>query len=62
MALIVQKYGGTSVGSVERVRAVAKHIATFKENGHDLIITVSDTGIGMSKEGVENLFNSSHTN
>ncbi|MBR6756681.1 MAG: aspartate kinase [Peptococcaceae bacterium] len=41
MALIVQKYGGTSVGSVERVRAVAKHIATFKENGHDLIITVS---------------------
>jgi len=41
MALIVQKYGGTSVGTVERVKAVAKHIESFRKAGHDMIITVS---------------------
>ena len=41
MALIVQKYGGTSVGSVERIQEVAKKIKRFKDAGNDLIITVS---------------------
>ena len=41
MALIVQKYGGTSVGTVERVKCVAKHIESFRKAGHDTIITVS---------------------
>ena len=41
MALIVQKYGGTSVGSVERIQEVAKKIKIFKDAGNDLVITVS---------------------
>lgn len=41
MALIVQKYGGTSVGTVERVKCVAKHIESFRNAGHNMIITVS---------------------
>ena len=44
MALIVQKYGGTSVKTVERVKHVAKHIESFRNAGHDLIITVSAPG------------------
>jgi len=39
--LIVQKYGGTSVGSVERIKEVAKRIAKSKKEGHDLVIVVS---------------------
>lgn len=41
MALIVQKYGGTSVGNAERVKCVAEHVAKFKKDGHDVIVTVS---------------------
>ena len=41
MALIVQKYGGTSVGSVERIQEVAKKIKRFKDAGNDLVITAS---------------------
>lgn len=41
MALIVQKYGGTSVGSTERIQNVAKRIAKWKKNGHDIIVVVS---------------------
>lgn len=41
MALIVQKFGGTSVGSVERIQQVAQKIKTFKEAGNDLVIVVS---------------------
>jgi len=41
MALIVQKYGGTSVGSVERIRNVAKRIAKWKAAGHDLVVVPS---------------------
>ncbi len=39
--LIVQKYGGTSVGSLERIKNVAKRIAKFKDEGHDVVVTVS---------------------
>ena len=41
MALIVQKYGGTSVGTVERINAVADKVAGFRDNGDDLIVVVS---------------------
>jgi aspartate kinase len=41
MALYVQKYGGTSVGSVERIKAVAGKVKTFKDQGHDIVVTVS---------------------
>ncbi|SFM16086.1 aspartate kinase [Halopseudomonas yangmingensis] len=41
MALIVQKFGGTSVGTVERISQVAEKIKGFKAQGHDLVIVVS---------------------
>lgn len=41
MALIVQKFGGTSVGSVERIQQVAQKIKKFKAEGNDLVIVVS---------------------
>ena len=44
MALLVQKFGGTSVGSVERIQAVARRIAACKQDGHELVIVVSAMG------------------
>ncbi len=41
MALIVQKYGGTSVGSTERIAAVADKIIATRSQGHDLVVVVS---------------------
>jgi aspartate kinase len=41
MALIVQKYGGTSVGTTERIKNVAARIARFKAAGHQLVVVVS---------------------
>ncbi|HEX8963954.1 MAG TPA: aspartate kinase [Rhodocyclaceae bacterium] len=41
MALIVQKYGGTSMGSPERIRNVAKRVARWKAQGHQLVVVVS---------------------
>ena len=41
MALIVQKYGGTSVGSIDRIRSVAKRVARFHREGHQLVVVVS---------------------
>lgn len=41
MALYVQKYGGTSVGTVERIEAVADKIQGFKQQGHDVVVAVS---------------------
>ncbi|MCF6258255.1 MAG: aspartate kinase [Gammaproteobacteria bacterium] len=41
MALIVQKYGGTSVGSVERIEHVAEKIAAFGAQGHKVVVVVS---------------------
>ncbi len=41
MALIVQKFGGTSVGSVERVKNVARRVAKWKAAGHDLVVVPS---------------------
>ena len=41
MALIVQKYGGTSVGSVERIKAVAERIKRTQAGGHRVVVVVS---------------------
>ena len=41
MALIVQKYGGTSVGSIERIKNVACRIARFQSSGHQIVVAVS---------------------
>jgi aspartate kinase len=41
MSLIVQKYGGTSVGSVERIRTVAERVARTRGAGHDVVVVVS---------------------
>jgi len=56
MALIVQKYGGTSVGSIERIKNVAQRVARFKAQGHQVVVVVSAmTGetnrlVGLAKE------------
>ncbi len=41
MALIVQKYGGTSVGSIERIEAVAEKVIASKNQGHKVVVVVS---------------------
>ena len=41
MALIVQKYGGTSVGTVERIQAVAEKVAGFHKQGDQVVVVVS---------------------
>ncbi len=41
MALIVQKYGGTSVGTVEKIKNVAKRVARTKAEGNDVVVVVS---------------------
>ncbi len=41
MALIVQKYGGTSVGTIERIEAVAQKVAAARKRGDDIVVVVS---------------------
>ncbi|NIO17099.1 MAG: aspartate kinase, partial [Deltaproteobacteria bacterium] len=41
MALVVQKFGGTSVGSIEKIRNVAGIVARTKDAGNDVIVVVS---------------------
>ena len=56
MALIVQKYGGTSVGSTERIKGVARRVAKYKALGHQVVVVVSAMSgetnrlIGLAKE------------
>ena len=56
MALIVQKYGGSSVGSLDRIRNVASRIKKLREEGHQVVAVVSAMGgvtdklIGMATE------------
>jgi aspartate kinase len=56
MALIVQKYGGTSVGSTDRIRNVAKRVAHHRRAGHQLVVVVSAMSgetnrlLGLAKE------------
>jgi aspartate kinase len=44
MALIVQKYGGTSVGNADRIRNVARRIAAARDAGNDVVVVVSAMG------------------
>ncbi|HKK23173.1 MAG TPA: aspartate kinase [Pseudohaliea sp.] len=41
MSLIVQKFGGTSVGTIERIEQVADKVARFRADGHDVVVVVS---------------------
>lgn len=41
MSLLVQKYGGTSVGSIERIEQVAEKVAGFRAQGHDMVVVLS---------------------
>ena len=56
MALIVQKYGGTSVGSTERIKSVATRVAKWQVQGHQVVVVVSAMSgetnrlIGLAKE------------
>jgi aspartate kinase len=56
MALIVQKFGGTSVGSPERIKAVAQRVARWKAKGHQVVVVPSAMAgetnrlIGLAKE------------
>ncbi len=58
--LIVQKYGGTSVANLERIRNVAERVAEYKRAGHDLVVVVSamagetDRLINLAKSITEN--------
>ncbi|MCV6611371.1 MAG: aspartate kinase [Amphritea sp.] len=60
MALFVQKYGGTSVGTVERIQSVADKVKGFREAGHDVVVVVSAMSgetnrlIGLAKEMQDN--------
>jgi aspartate kinase len=60
VALIVQKYGGTSVGSTDRIKNVAKRVAKFKAKGHQVVVVLSAMSgetnrlIGLAKEIQEN--------
>ena len=55
MALIVQKYGGTSVGNIERIEKVAEKVIGWRERGHQMVVVVSamsgetDRLIGLAK-------------
>jgi aspartate kinase len=60
MALVVQKYGGTSVGDVERIRNVARRVLNTKNQGHEVVVVVSamagetDKLIGLVKQVTPN--------
>ena len=41
MALVVQKYGGTSVGDLERIAGVAARIKRYRDRGDDVVVVVS---------------------
>lgn len=55
MALIVQKYGGTSVGSVERIQAVARRVHQAVKAGNSLVVVVS--AMGKTTDGLVKLAN-----
>ena len=42
--MIVQKYGGTSVGDTDRIKAVAEHVAMSRRHGNDVVVVVSAMG------------------
>ena len=55
MALIVQKYGGTSVGSVERIQTVAERVQATVQAGNSVVVVVS--AMGKTTDGLVKLAN-----
>ena len=53
MGILVQKFGGTSVASVEKMNEVCNIIESYRKKGHDLVIVVS--AMGRKGDGLENL-------
>ncbi|MGK7901133.1 MAG: aspartate kinase [Hormoscilla sp.] len=60
MAIIVQKYGGTSVGTVERIQAVAQRVQKTAQAGNSLVVVVS--AMGKTTDGLVKLANQISTN
>jgi aspartate kinase len=56
VSLIIQKYGGTSVGSIERIQSVADRVMASRKEGHEIVVVVSamsgetDRLLGLAKE------------
>jgi len=44
VSILIQKYGGTSVGDIDRIRAVARRVVQAREAGHDVVVVVSAMG------------------
>ena len=61
MALVVQKYGGSSVGTAERIKRVAERIVATRKDGHDVVVVVSAMGdttdhlLDLATGGIEEL-------
>ena len=54
MALIVQKYGGTSVGNTERIKNVAARVAKYRQQGDQVVVVVSAmSGVTLDVEKAE---------
>src|SRR5260370_37683032 len=49
MALLVQKYGGTSVGSIERIKSVAERVGKARDGGDRLVVVVSAMAGGTNR-------------
>ena len=60
MSLVVQKYGGTSVGSVERIQAVAQRVIKAAQSGNSLVVVVS--AMGKTTDGLIKLANELSSN
>lgn len=58
MSLIVQKFGGTSVGDTDRIKAVANRIKTYHEQGHKVVVVVS--AMGKTTDQLVNMANQIH--
>lgn len=60
MGIVVQKYGGTSIGSTDKIKEVAQRIVRYKEQGHQVVAVVSAVGhttdklVTMAQEITEN--------
>ena len=53
MALLVKKFGGTSVGNINKIKNIAKNISKSKDAGNDIVVVVS--AMGHSTDDLNNL-------
>ena len=49
MALLIKKFGGTSVGDIKKIQAIAQSICQSKESGNDIVVVVSAMGKSTDK-------------